>query len=85
MNALISCEGRLHPVPETPRDDTSLDRAGIVALTTGKRGNFNTQSDLLDKSDCLMSKIDPTARVADGALIGRVPRSGPIASSARMS
>ncbi|MET4212118.1 hypothetical protein, partial [Bradyrhizobium sp. LA2.1] len=31
-----------HPAPETGRDDTSLDRLGIVALTTGKLSDFNT-------------------------------------------
>jgi hypothetical protein len=35
--------GRLpHPALETRRDHTSLDRSGIVALTSGKPSDFNT-------------------------------------------
>jgi hypothetical protein len=30
-----------HPALETGRDDTSLDRSGIVALTTGNLSDFN--------------------------------------------
>ena len=40
---LVDDPGRLpHPALETRRDHTSLDRSGIVALTSGKPSDFNT-------------------------------------------